>query len=307
MLFSKQNGCPVQPDVQAIHAQRRLNFRERMREAAAAQRVAVNHHIWRLIRWPVLILINLVLAASFWYDWTFLQGTLSASRLWQLYLAEPYTALQIWAASGELSTTLLIGTVTVVIFYALIGARGFCSWVCPYGLLSEWGEQLHFWLRKKRLAMDRTFSEKSAKGFWWMFLILALVTGYTVFETISPWSILNRALIFGPGLALVWVGVLLLVEIFFSRRAWCRYICPTGATFAFLGRFSLFKVQYHLATCHHDGACRRVCPAAHVLDATRAARAQRMISNIPQDCTLCGICVDACPTNSLKFGLRFFN
>ncbi len=35
--------------------------------------------------------------------------------------------------------------------------------------------------------------------------MLAFVTGYTVFETISPTGILSRALIYGAGAALLWV------------------------------------------------------------------------------------------------------
>ena len=61
--------------------------------------------------------------------------------------------------------------------------------------------------------------------------MLALATGYTVFEAISPTGILSRALIYGPGLALLWVVALLVFEVFFSRRAWCRYACPIGLTY----------------------------------------------------------------------------
>lgn len=49
--------------------------------------------------------------------------------------------------------------------------------------------------------------------------VLAAATGYTMFETISPSGILSCALIYGPGLALLWV---LLFEVFHSRRFWCR-------------------------------------------------------------------------------------
>jgi hypothetical protein len=71
--------------------------------------------------------------------------------------------------------------------------------------------------------------------FWLIFALLALATGYTVFEAISPTGILSRALIYGPGLALLWVLALLAFEVFVSRRAWCRYACPIGLTYGVVG------------------------------------------------------------------------
>ena len=49
------------------------------------------------------------------------------------------------------------------------------------------------------------------------FILLAIVTGYTVFETLSPTGILSRALIYGPGLALGWVFLLLIPLIWLTK------------------------------------------------------------------------------------------
>ena len=46
---------------------------------------------------------------------------------------------------------------------------------------------------------------------------------------------ISRALIDGPGVALLWVLALLAFEVFFSRRAWCRYACPIGLTYGVVG------------------------------------------------------------------------
>jgi len=127
------------------------------------------------------------------------------------------------------------------------------------------------------------------------------VTGYTVFETISPTGILSRALIYGPGLALIWVAILLLIEIFYSRRAWCRYACPIGLTYGFVGITSPFIVRYKLDKCFHEAECRKVCMVPHVLDTVIKGRAKGMESDIDADCTRCGRCVDTCPTGALTF------
>ena len=130
------------------------------------------------------------------------------------------------------------------------------------------------------------------------------MTGYTVFETVSPTGILSRALIYGPGLALLWVAVLLLFEIFYSRRAWCRYACPIGLTYGLVGATSPVKVQYHLESCFHEGECRKVCLVPHVLNTVIKGRAQGLDVDIGADCTRCGRCVDICPTGSLTYRFK---
>jgi ferredoxin-type protein NapH len=125
-----------------------------------------------------------------------------------------------------------------------------------------------------------------------------------VFETISPTGIVSRALIYGPGLALLWVAALLLFEIFVSRRAWCRYVCPIGMTYGVVGTLSPVRVQYDVKTCHHEGECRKVCLVPHVLDITIKGRAAKTQVDVAADCTRCGLCVDVCPTGSLRFKVK---
>ncbi len=185
-----------------------------------------------------------------------------------------------------------------------MGGRTFCAWICPYHLLAEWAEILHVKLAKKRIVKDHPFDRRSRLWLWIIFTVLAFVTGYTVFETISPTGIISRALIYGPGFVLAWVGAVLLFEIFYSRRAWCRYACPIGLTYGLFGAAAPIKVTYDLNDCHHDGNCRTVCEVPHVLDMTRKKRARDVRVDVGADCTRCGRCIDACPTNSLNYSIK---
>ncbi len=253
----------------------------------------------RLKRWAVLVAVNLLFVVSYHLDIQLLEGALTASRFAGFHMADLNSALQVMLAFKHVVINLLIGTTTVFIIWWLLGGRTFCSWVCPYHLLAEWAEMLHLKLIDKGWAKDYHFDRRSRTWLWLVFVILAVVTGYTVYESISPTGIVSRALIYGPGVALIWVALLLLFEIFVSRRAWCRYACPIGLTYGIVGATSPFTVHYELPNCFHEGECRKVCLVPHVLDTVLKGKAKALEVDIGADCTRCLRCVDACPTGAL--------
>jgi len=259
---------------------------------------------WLKRRWAVLIAVNMLFVVSYYFDIQLLEGALTASRFMGFHMADLNSALQVMLAFKHVVLNLVIGTVTVFVLWLLLGGRTFCSWVCPYHLLSEWAEKLHLLLVSKKIIKGYTFHRGVRTVFYVIFALLALATGYTVFETISPTGILSRAMIYGPGVAMLWVLFLLLFEVFVSRRAWCRYACPIGMTYGFVGSVSPLRVVYSPDACFFGGDCRTVCLVPHVLDATIMGRAKDEKVPIGADCTRCGMCVDICPASALKFEFK---
>ncbi|MCL1962324.1 MAG: NapH/MauN family ferredoxin-type protein [Desulfovibrionaceae bacterium] len=308
VMFGREPGKPQQISARAIqiHELKRTTNKAALQESIREKRQhpASDSHKWRNRRWVTLLLVNLLFVVSYHFDIQMLEGALTASRFMGFHLIDLNSALQVMLAHKHVIDNLLIGTGTVLVLWALLGGRTFCSWVCPYHLLSELAEKIHLRLAKMRLVIDQPIDRRLRSFFWLLFVVLALATGYTVYEAISPTGIVSRALIYGVSLAMLWVLALLVFEIFFSRRAWCRYVCPIGLTYGVVGIISPVRVKYTLESCHHEGDCRKVCLVPHVLDTVIKGRAVDAEVPIGPDCTRCGLCVDACPTGALKFDIK---
>ncbi len=265
----------------------------------------------RAWRWISIIAINLLFFLSFFIDIQFLEGTMNGSRLLGFHLIDPFTALEIFAAEHHVHTNVLIGSLTLAAFYFLVGGKAYCSWVCPYGLLSEIGEHIHMKLVHKKIIKERKFNPNIRFFFWAVFLAAATIDGYLVFEVINPIGILSRFIVYGWSLAIVWVFVVLFFEIFFSRRMWCKYICPVGTTYNLIGWISMTKVKWDMDKCDHCGACLAACFEDHVIEFTKPKydkeRQEKGIKTqlvVNGDCTLCGRCFDVCHTDAYEYDFR---
>ena len=265
---------------------------------------------YRMKRWIVVISIHLLFFLSFALDVQTLEGTLNGSRFLGFHLIDPFTTIQVFLATYHIPINVIIGTSTVIIFYLFVGGKTYCSWVCPYGIISEIGEKLHNTLVTKKIIKERRFDHRIRHIFWFMFLIMAATSGYLVFETFNVVGIMSRFITYGWSLALGWVLVVFLIEVFFSRRAWCTYICPIGTTYGYIGKVSALRIQWN-DNCDHCMVCHDVCFENQVLDLTKAKydkqREEKGIKTqyvTGADCTLCGRCIDVCHADALKFDFR---
>lgn len=268
---------------------------------------------YRAKRYAVVITIHLFFFLSFFVDIQILEGTLNGSRFLGFHLIDIFTTLEVFVATHHLPINMIIGTITILVVYLLIGGRSYCAWVCPYGIISEFAEKIHDTLVHKKIIKERSFNHNIKYMFWAIFLIMSFTSGYIVFETFNVVGILSRVIVYGWSIGLIWVVAVLLVEIFYSRRAWCKYICPVGTTYGFIGWASATKVQWN-DNCDHCMVCHDVCFEHHILDLTRAKYDKyRKENNIKTqyvnsgDCTMCGRCIDVCHSDALEFNFRLKN
>jgi ferredoxin-type protein NapH len=97
---------------------------------------------------------------------------------------------------------------------------------------------------------------------------------------------------------LVSIGLAFLLR---DSRAFCKYLCPSGAILRFTSRTSLAKMTPQGGGCDDCGACTRACPM-DIAVARYASAGRRVTSG---ECILCQRCAQACPRGSLRLTLGF--
>ena len=131
--------------------------KETLEAIEAAHAGTAKRHKWRNRRWITLIVVNLLFVVSFQFDVQLVEGAMTASRVVGFHFADLNSALQVSLAFKHMVLNLVIGTVTVLILWWLLGGRTFCSWACPYHLIAEWAEWLHLKLAARKWVRDVRF------------------------------------------------------------------------------------------------------------------------------------------------------
>ena len=278
-----------------------------MRPFVMRQSLTGKLRVWRylILRRVTQVSVLLLFFGTVHWGWSIaglplLSGNLSAAELLQsVPLADPFAVLQIIVTQHLPDARVLIGAAIVVTFYAFLGGRVWCAWVCPINMVTD----LAGWLRRRLGIREAAHLNRNIR---YIVLVLALVLsvlmGVAAFEWISPISMFHRELIFGIGLG--WTAVLgvFLFDLFILRHGWCGHACPLGAFYAVAGRVAQIRVGFDKATCTHCGECAKVCPEPQVLHLNKAAKAGMIASG---ECTNCGRCIPVCPEASLDFDWRW--
>jgi ferredoxin-type protein NapH len=274
---------------------------------AVAAKGWLGAHKWLLARrFSQLSILALFLLGPLAHVWI-VKGNLSYSlTLKTLPLTDPYVLLQSLVAGHLPESLALIGAAIVLIFYFLVGGRVYCAWVCPVNMLTD----LAGWLRA-RLGIKGSAHIARATRYWilGMTLLLAGLTGSIAWELINPVSILHRGLIFGMGAAWAVVLAVFLFDLFVMSRGWCGHLCPVGAFYSLLGKWSPLRVSAaRRSACNDCMDCFEVCPEPQVIRPALKGEGKGIGPLIlAANCTNCGRCIDVCSKDVFNFGTRYGN
>jgi polyferredoxin len=216
-------------------------------------------------------------------------------------------SLKYWAETGIINEIhpsamfILLG----ILAASLIARKGFCSWLCPIGTLSE-----SLWMFGKKL-----FGRNITVPRWLDYPLRSLKYVLLLFFV---WSILQmdvsalRTFIYSPynkvadikmylffarlsGFAFVTLAVLVVLSIPI-RNFWCRYLCPYGALLGMIGFLSPLKIVRNKTRCIDCELCTKACPSGIRVHAVGNHRTGHAFGCVWSDeCTSCLACVEACP------------
>ncbi len=246
-------------------------------------------------------ILLLFIGGNYW-GWNILKGDLSTANFFDLFhLSDPYMVIQTFVAGYILANDVLLGALIILLFYAFIGGRSFCSWVCPMNIVTDVAVRIRKLLKLYqddiKVPINRNFR-------YWILglsIVVSAFAGIAAFELISPVSMLHRGLIYGMGFGWAAISVVFFFDIFVMQNGWCGYVCPLGGFYSLINRFSLFKVKHNHEACTACNKCLIVCPEKQVL----LPYINKISIKIKgMECSNCGRCVDVCEDNALCFSLN---
>lgn len=184
----------------------------------------------------------------------------------------------------------------LVLLISLIFRRGFCSWICPIGALSE---ALHLlgqrYLIQFKLPaiLDRCLMaiKYLLLGFFAKVILFDMSVMDVVAFLNSPYNRIADVKMLKFFLEMSKTTAVVLLILFtlslFIKNFWCRYLCPYGALLGIIGFFSPLEIKREKEHCTDCQICTKVCA-----NSLKVSQVDRVIS---PECSTCLNCVQACP------------
>lgn len=229
-----------------------------------------------------------------------LSGNLSSSLLFgKIHLSDPFAVLQMFLAGMSVASGAILGALVIFVFYSIIAPRAFCSFVCPVNLITDFAN----FIRKKFGYSKQTKVLNISKNIRYyllaLFLILSFVLKTLAFENVNHIAIFTRHIIALSGFAFMIAICIFSFDCFILERGICGHLCPVGAFYALISKFSFIRVKHDKEKCSACMKCKMVCPENQIL---------KMVSKesfyVGSECISCARCIEACEDNALEFSIR---
>jgi ferredoxin-type protein NapH len=243
-----------------------------------------------LRRFTQFVVLFLYLGANIW-GWKILTGNLSSSKLFDMIpLADPFAVVQMFFAGAVVSFDIFIGALIIAVLYAIVGGRVFCSWVCPINPITDLASYLRRKFEFNKISKKQPSTNTMRYWVLGLSLVLSVLLAVPAFEFISPISMVHRGIIFGFGFTWAVILVIFFFDMFVLKNGWCGHICPLGAFYSIVGKYSLIRIYHDVDKCTECMKCKEVCPEVHVLPMI-AKRTEQVNDST---CTNCARCIDVC-------------
>ena len=188
-----------------------------------------------------------------------------------------------------------------LLLIGLILGRAVCGFLCPFGLFQE----LLYKIPSSKVNLWRPLIY--VKYFILIIFVIALplITIKPAFcEYICPAGTFEAALpmlithgefrdAIGNLFALkISVMMIIFVACIKINRLFCKILCPLGAIYGLLNKFSFYRLQINQSQCIKCGRCQNICPMA----------INPVKNPDSMECIRCEKCAVVCPKNIIKLG-----
>ena len=281
-------------------------------EKMSDQNLKQHHiHFWRRTIQTAIAVFFILLPLLNDNGFSFIWGNFLNIHIGSLTFSDPLAVAQVIIKSRYTPIGLLFGA-GLVLGIAFFFGTIFCSWICPFGLLSELTNRFAYRFKLKKIINIKLRANALAVkvvifciGFWAAVIlfsppVLNRISLPFQYSNIFQYLFVQKHL-FG---AIWFIGAILALEFVFSTRVWCRFICPQSVLLIIARLCNPFglKILFKRKNCISDMAlppCQKACSLD--LDPRQLnflSRAQ---------CTNCGDCVDACRKTGKALGFSFTN
>lgn len=221
-----------------------------------------------------------------------------------------FVAFKAWLLTKQIDPIHPAGLIIFMatVLTAWLFRRALCSWICPFGTLSEFLNRLGRKLIKRSIILPK-WLDYPLLGlkyfiFYKIFSIFLQMSSFDAmqFMQIPYYSISDIKMFdFFANLAGKWILVIVAIILLttFIKSFWCRYLCPYGALLGILGLFSPILLVRDKELCINCDQCNKACP--NVVDVAH----KKFV--VTPECTGCTSCVNHCPkAGALQFKLLGF-
>lgn len=187
--------------------------------------------------------------------------------------------------------------------FTVMFGRFFCGWICSFGTYNDLIYSISKNVFKTRFKVSSSL-DSALKYVKYAILAMIIVISWTfgnkLMEAASPWEAFAQItdIRFVLSSLYLGLGLLLLITVgaFLMERFFCRYLCPLGAFFAIISKFSLIGIDMPK---DENIACRSGCKAC-TRNCSMGIPLNRKNDVQGGECINCMNCIEACPSKNAR-------